>query len=636
MLKNNVPSGPIEDKWKKHVFESKLINPANRKKFSVIVVGTGLGGASAAATLAEAGYKVDAFCLQDTPRRAHSIAAQGGINACKNYKNDGDSTYRFFYDTVKGGDYRAREAGVYRLAELSNKVIDHCVAVGVPFAREYGGLLDNRSFGGTQVERTFYAKGQTGQQLLLGAYQGMMRQVTEKNIRMQSRKEMIDLIVVEGKARGIVVRDLLTGAIESYSADAVVLATGGYANLYYLSTNAKPSNATAIWRAYKRGAGFANPCFTQIHPTCIPIAGSEQSKLTLMSESLRNDGRIWVPKLKNETRLPNEIHEEDRDYFLERCYPNFGNLVPRDVASRAVKKVCDEGYGVGSSGLAVYLDFKDKVASQGNKFLEEKYGNLFQMYEKIVGDNPYHSPMKIYPAIHYTMGGLWVDYNLMSNIPGLFVLGEANFSEHGANRLGANALLQGLVDGYFILPSTLGNYLANTHLHTLQNNKVEFSDSIESNKQKIQKLIKINGNVLADTIHDKLGKLMWNACSMSRNKEKLQFTLNEIPKIKEEFWSHLKIPTDANTLNQELEKALRVSDYIELAELMCRDALAREESCGSHLREEYQTSNGDPQRNDKDFSHIACWKFTEENKVPERLIEPLEYEYCKPTQRDYR
>lgn len=636
MLKNNVPSGNLEDKWKKHVFESKLINPANRKKFSVIVVGTGLAGASATSSLGEAGYKVSVFCLQDSPRRAHSIAAQGGINACKNYKNDGDSVYRFFYDTVKGGDYRAREAGVYRLAELSNKVIDHCVSIGVPFAREYGGLLDNRSFGGTQVERTFYAKGQTGQQLLLGAYQSMMRQVTEKTVTMHTRKEMVDLIVVDGKARGILVRDLLTGEIGAHSADAVIVASGGYANLFYLSTNAKPSNATAIWRAHKRGAGFANPCFTQIHPTCIPIAGAEQSKLTLMSESLRNDGRIWVPKLKNEKRSARDIQESERDYFLERCYPNFGNLVPRDVASRAVKKVCDEGYGVGGSGLAVYLDFKDKVATQGVKILEEKYGNLFQMYEKIVGDNPYTTPMKIYPAIHYTMGGLWVDYNLMSNVPGLFVLGEANFSEHGANRLGANALLQGLVDGYFILPTTLGNYLANTELKPLKNSQSEFSEAIQGNKLFIQKLTSIKGNTLADVLHDKLGKIMWNTCSMSRNKEKLQQALIEIPKIKEEFWNHLKIPTNASTLNQELEKAARIADYIELAELMCRDALAREESCGSHFREEYQTDNGDPKRNDKDFGHIACWQYKGENKAPERLVEPLDFEYCKPSQRDYR
>ncbi|WP_158996596.1 fumarate reductase/succinate dehydrogenase flavoprotein subunit [Pigmentibacter ruber] len=636
MLKNNVPNGHLEDKWNKQVFESKLVNPANRKKFSILVVGTGLGGASAASSLAEAGYKVTAFCLQDSPRRAHSIAAQGGINASKNYKNDGDSVYRFFYDTVKGGDYRAREAGVYRLAQLSGKVIDHCVASGVPFAREYGGMLDNRSFGGTQVQRTFYAKGQTGQQLLLGAYQGMMRQVAEKNLRVHYRKEMLDLIVVNNKARGIVVRDLVTGEIESYCADAVVLATGGYANLFYLSTNAKPSNASAIWRAYKRGAGFANPCFTQIHPTCIPIAGSEQSKLTLMSESLRNDGRIWVPRLANDKRSPIEIAETDRDYFLERIYPNFGNLVPRDVASRAVKRICDDGFGIGQSGLAVYLDFKDKIHTQGKKSLEDKYGNLFQMYEKIVGDDPYKVPMKIYPAIHYTMGGLWVDYNLMSNIPGLFVLGEANFSEHGANRLGANALLQGLVDGYFILPVTLGNYLASTNIEPMKQNEVDVSSYVNENTQRIEKLLQIKGNTLADNFHEQLGKLMWNACSMARTKEKLQHALEEIPKIKAAFWNDLKLPATANTLNQELEKANRIADYFELAELMCRDALAREESCGSHFREEFQTENGDPQRNDKEFCHIACWVTNGENKVPERITEQLEFEYCKPAQRDYR
>lgn len=635
-LNNNVPNGNIEDKWSKHSFECKLVNPANRKKFSVIVVGTGLAGASAASTLAEAGYNVKTFCLQDSPRRAHSIAAQGGINASKNYKNDGDSTHRFFYDTVKGGDYRAREAGVYRLAELSTKVIDHCIATGVPFAREYGGLLDNRSFGGTQVERTFYAKGQTGQQLLLGAYQSMMRQISEKNIISYVRKEMLDLVVVDGKARGIIVRDLLTGVIESYCADAVILCTGGYANLFYLSTNAKPSNASAIWRAYKKGAYFANPCFTQIHPTCIPVSGEHQSKLTLMSESLRNDGRIWVPKNPSDKRIANEIPEEERDYFLERNYPSFGNLVPRDVASRAVKRICDDGYGVSQSGLSVYLDFKEKSKLNGKTYLEEKYGNLFQMYEKIVGENPYSTPMRIYPAIHYTMGGLWVDYNLMSSIPGLFVLGEANFSEHGANRLGANALLQGLVDGYFILPVTLGNYLANTQLKPVQINHNSFKDQAEAIKAKIEKMTKIKGNILADQIHEKLGKIMWNCCAMSRNKEKLEFALKEIPKIKEEFWNNLKLPQSDQTINQELEKAGRIADYIELAELMCLDALSREESCGSHFREEFQTENSEPLRNDNDFCHIASWKYTDNIKNPEKIIEKLEFSYCKPSQRDYR
>ncbi|APJ02882.1 fumarate reductase/succinate dehydrogenase flavoprotein subunit [Silvanigrella aquatica] len=636
MLKHNIPSGKIEDKWQNHVFDSKLVNPANRKKFSVIVVGTGLAGASAASSLAEAEYKVTAFCLQDTPRRAHSIAAQGGINAAKNYKNDGDSTYRFFYDTVKGGDYRAREAGVYRLAELSSKVIDHCVATGVPFAREYGGLLDNRSFGGTQVERTFYAKGQTGQQLLLGAYQSMMRQVAEKNINMLTRREMLDLVVIDGKARGIIVRNLVSGEIEAHHADAVIIATGGYANLFYLSTNAKPSNATAIWRAYKRGAYFANPCFTQIHPTCIPVSGDHQSKLTLMSESLRNDGRIWIPKKASEERNINEIQESERDYFLERIYPSFGNLVPRDVASRAVKKICDDGFGVGGAGLSVYLDFKDKIKERGKNYLEEKYGNLFQMYEKIVGDDPYQKPMRIYPAIHYTMGGLWVDYNLMSSVPGLFVLGEANFSEHGANRLGANALLQGLVDGYFILPVTLGNYFANSNLKKIHKEQEEFQEGIQNTQLNINNLVNIKGNQLADEIHEKIGKVMWNCCSMSRNKQKLEDALKLIPRIKDEFWNDLKIPSDANTINQELEKAGRLGDYIELAELMCHDALAREESCGSHFREEFQTKNGDPMRDDNNFCHIAAWKYNGIKENPERIVEKLEFEYCKPSSRDYR
>ncbi|KAB8029833.1 fumarate reductase/succinate dehydrogenase flavoprotein subunit [Fluviispira multicolorata] len=636
MLKNNIPSGKLEDKWKNQVFESSLINPANRKKFSIIIVGSGLAGASAASALAEAGYQVKLFCLQDSPRRAHSIAAQGGINSAKNYKNDGDSIYRFFYDTVKGGDYRAREAGVYRLAELSLNVIDHCVGIGVPFAREYGGYLDNRSFGGTQVERTFYAKGQTGQQLLLGAYQGVMRQINEKNIIMHTRKEMLDLVIIDGKARGIIVRDLLSGEIESHCSDAVILGTGGYANLFYLSTNAKPSNGTAIWRAYKKGAAFANPCFTQIHPTCIPISGDHQSKLTLMSESLRNDGRIWVPKNLNDKRVPAEINEIDRDYFLERNYPNFGNLVPRDVAARSIKRICDDGFGVGSSGLSVYLDFKDKVSSLGKAYLEEKYGNLFQMYEKIVGDDPFKSPMRIYPAVHYTMGGLWVDYNLMSSIPGLFVLGEANFSEHGANRLGANALLQGLVDGYFIIPITLGNYLAHSNLKPVENNNSDFQEAKNIVNKSTQNLININGSKLADDFHEKLGKLMWDSCAMARSKEKLEFSLKEIKKIKDEFWNDLKLPQAANTMNQELEKAARVGDYIELAELMCFDALAREESCGSHFREEYQTENGDPKRNDKNFSHIAAWKYNGNKKSPERIIEELVFEYCRPTQRDYR
>ncbi len=635
MLKNLVPVGNIEDKWQQHVFECKLVSPANRRKYSVIIVGTGLAGASAASSLSEAGYNVKSFCLQDSPRRAHSIAAQGGINAAKNYKNDGDSIYRFFYDTLKGGDFRAREAGVYRLAELSTKVIDHCVAVGVPFAREYGGYLDNRSFGGTQVERTFYARGQTGQQLLLGAYQGMMRGVAENKIQLFPYKEMLDVVCISGKARGIVVRDLITGNIEGHCADAVILATGGYANLYYLSTNAKPSNVTAIWRAYKNGAYFANPCFTQIHPTCIPISGSKQSKLTLMSESLRNDGRIWVPKIRDDKRHAKEIFETERDYFLERNYPNFGNLVPRDIAARAVKRMCDDGFGVGESGLSVYLDFKDNILLYGQEKLIQKYGNLFEMYEKIVGDDPRQTPMRIYPAVHYTMGGLWIDYNLMSSLPGLFVLGEANFSEHGANRLGANALLQGLVDGYFIIPVTLGNYLANTYFDTVSLQHDSFKEKIETTKLFVQRLIRIQGNQLADEIHEKLGRVMWNACAMSRSREKLTDALQEITRIRDEFWNDVKIPQDTKTINQELEKAGRIADYIELAELMCRDALEREESCGSHFREEHQNDFGDPLRNDQDFSHIACWKYLGENKLPVKLIEKLNFESCQPSSRNY-
>lgn len=635
MLKNLVPSGNIEHKWQQHVFDCKLVSPANRRKYSVIIVGTGLAGASAASSLSEAGYNVKSFCLQDSPRRAHSIAAQGGINAAKNYKNDGDSIYRFFYDTLKGGDFRAREAGVYRLAELSTKVIDHCVAVGVPFAREYGGYLDNRSFGGTQVERTFYARGQTGQQLLLGAYQGMMRGVAENKIQLFPYKEMLDVVCINGKVRGIVVRDLITGKIEAHCADAVILASGGYANLYYLSTNAKPSNVTAIWRAYKNGAYFANPCFTQIHPTCIPISGSKQSKLTLMSESLRNDGRIWVPKIKDDKRHAKEIFETERDYFLERNYPSFGNLVPRDIASRAVKRICDDGFGVGESGLSVYLDFKDNILLQGQEKLIQKYGNLFEMYEKIVGDDPRQTPMRIYPAVHYTMGGLWVDYNLMSSLPGLFVLGEANFSEHGANRLGANALLQGLVDGYFIIPVTLGNYLANTHFDPVSLQHDSFKEKIEISKLLVQRLIGIQGNQLADEIHEKLGKVMWNACAMSRSREKLTDALQEITRIKDEFWNDVKIPQDTQTMNQELEKAGRIADYLELAELMCRDALEREESCGSHFREEHQTDFGDPLRNDLEYSHIACWKYLGDNKPPIKLIENLSFESCKPSSRSY-
>ncbi|HHL71251.1 MAG TPA: fumarate reductase/succinate dehydrogenase flavoprotein subunit [Bacteroidetes bacterium] len=635
-LDAKIPDYPIQDIWDKHKFELKLVNPANKRKYNIIVVGTGLAGASAAASLAELGYNIKNFCIQDSPRRAHSIAAQGGINAAKNYPNDGDSIWRLFYDTVKGGDYRSREANVYRLAQVSNNIIDQCVAQGVPFAREYGGLLANRSFGGAQVSRTFYARGQTGQQLLLGAYSSLMRQVKLGKVKIFARREMLELVLVDGKARGIVVRNLIDGKIERYEADAVVLATGGYGNVYYLSTNAKNSNVTASWRCHKKGAAFANPCFTQIHPTCIPVSGDYQSKLTLMSESLRNDGRVWVPKKKGDTRRPSEIPEDERDYYLERKYPSFGNLVPRDVASRNAKYVCDEGRGVGETGLAVYLDFADAIKRLGRKAIEDKYGNLFEMYERITGDNPYETPMRIYPAVHYTMGGLWVDYNLMSTIPGLFVLGEANFSDHGANRLGASALMQGLADGYFIIPYTIGNYLTSEELPKIDTEHAAFSQAEAEVDERVKKLLSIDGKKTVTEIHRELGKIMWDYVGMSRTKEGLEKALEEIPKLRDEFWQNVKIPADANNLNKNLEFAGRVADFLELAELMARDALNREESCGGHFREEHQTAEGEAKRNDKDFSYVAAWEYTGDGKTPKLHKEPLEFKYVKLTQRSYK
>lgn len=630
------PTGPIEDRWTNHRFSSKLVNPANRRKHSIIIVGTGLAGASAAASLGEMGYHVKSFFIHDSPRRAHSIAAQGGINAAKNYKNDGDSIYRLFYETIKGGDYRARESNVYRLAETSVRIIDHCVALGVPFAREYGGLLDTRSFGGTQVSRTFYARGQTGQQLLIGAYQAMMRQVSDGNVDMYPRREMLELVMVDGHARGIIVRNLITGELEAHHADAVVLATGGYGNVFYLSTNAKASNTSAIWRAHKKGALFANPCYTQIHPTCIPVSGDHQSKLTLMSESLRNDGRCWVPKNLNDTRMPSQIPENERDYYLERRYPSFGNLVPRDVASRAAKLECDNGHGVGPSKLAVFLDFQDSINRLGEDKIREKYGNLFQMYEKIAGENPYKTPMRIYPAVHYTMGGLWVDYNLQSTIPGMHVLGEANFSDHGANRLGASALMQGLADGYFIIPTTLTNYIGGTNLQKVTTNNPEFKEAMDSAKNRINKILGIKGNKTADQFHKELGHVIWDYCGMARNKEGLEKALKMVPKIKEEFWNNISVPGTGEQLNQELEKAGRIADFIELGETMCLDALTREESCGGHFREEHQTPDNEAKRDDEKFAHVAAWEFKGEGKKPERHVEELKFDYCHPTQRSYK
>jgi succinate dehydrogenase / fumarate reductase, flavoprotein subunit len=635
-LKSNAPTGPIEQSWEKHKFDLKLINPANKRKYNIIVVGSGLAGGAAAASLGELGYNVKCFCFQDSPRRAHSIAAQGGINAGKNYHNDGDSVYRLFYDTVKGGDFRAREANVYRLAQVSLNIIDQCVAQGVPFARDYGGYLDNRSFGGAQVSRTFYARGQTGQQLLLGAYQALERQIGLGTVDMHPRTEMLDLIVVDGQARGIVSRDLIDGKIEVHLADAVVLATGGYGNVYYLSTNAKGCNATAIWRAHKRGALFANPCFTQIHPTCIPVAGDYQSKLTLMSESLRNDGRIWVPKQSGDKRAPGAIPEDERDYYLERRYPSFGNLVPRDIASRAAKAECDAGRGVGETGLGVYLDFADAIKRLGQNKISERYGNLFEMYERITGENPYEVPMRIYPAIHYTMGGLWVDYNLMSTIPGLFVLGEANFSDHGANRLGASALMQGLADGYFIIPYTIGNYLASAKPAKLPAEIPAAKEAVANVNAITKKLLNGSGNRTVDSFHRELGKIVWDVCGMARNEAGLKKGLSQISALREEFWKNVRVLGTNEEFNQSLEKAGRVADFFELAELMCIDALNRKESCGGHFREEYQTPEGEALRDDADYSYVAAWEYQGETRPPALWKESLDFNYVKPSQRSYK
>ena len=635
-LDSRVPAGALQAKWDRHKFEMKLVNPANKRKYTIIVVGTGLAGGAAAASLGELGYNVVNLCIQDSPRRAHSIAAQGGINAAKNYQNDGDSVYRLFYDTIKGGDYRAREANVYRLAQLSVNIIDQCVAQGVPFAREYGGLLDNRSFGGAQVSRTFYARGQTGQQLLLGAYQSLMRQVQAKTVRMLPRREMLDLVLVDGKARGIIVRNLTTGEIERYAGDAVILATGGYGTAYYLSTNAVNSNVTASWRAHKRGALFANPCFTQIHPTCIPVTGSHQSKLTLMSESLRNDGRVWVPAKKGDTRPPDQIPEGERDYFLERKYPSFGNLVPRDVASRNIKQVCDEGRGVGKTGLAVYLDFRDAIGRLGADVIKEKYGNLFQMYQKITDEDPYKTPMRIYPAIHYTMGGLWVDYNLMSNVPGLHILGEANFSDHGANRLGASALMQGLADGYFIAPYTIGDYLANQALPKITTDHDAFKEAADNVQKRINTLLSVRGTRTVRSIHRELGKLLWDDVGMARTEASLQRALQKIPQLRELFWHEVSIPGTPDNLNQNLEYAGRVADYLEFAELLTLDALDRKESCGGHFREESQTPDGEALRDDEHYTYVAAWEFTKVGQPPVLHKEPLDFEEVHLTQRSYK
>ena len=635
-LDPKIPPGRLQDKWDYYKDHCPLVSPANKKKHHILIVGTGLAGASAAATLAELGYNIKSFCIQDSPRRAHSIAAQGGINAAKNYPNDGDTVWRLFYDTIKGGDYRSREANVYRLAQVSNNIIDQCVAQGVPFAREYGGLLANRSFGGAQVSRTFYAKGQTGQQLLLGAYSAMSRQIAAGKIEMYSRREMLDLVVIDGKARGIIVRNLVTGEMERYVGDAVLLCTGGYSNVYYLSTNAKNSNVTAAWRCYKRGAIFANPCFTQIHPTCIPVSGDYQSKLTLMSEGLRNDGRVWVPKNSEDKRHPNHIPEAERDYYLETRYPSFGNLVPRDVASRNAKQVTDEGRGVGKTGLSVYLDFRDAIEKQGKNAIAEKYGNLFQMYERITAENPYEVPMRIYPAVHYIMGGLWVDYNLMSTIPGLHVLGEANFSDHGANRLGASALMQGLADGYFVIPYTLGSYIATTDLLPIDTNHPAFEEAETAVRNKINKLLAIGGEKTVLEFHRELGKLLWDYVGMSRNKEGLKYVSGKIAELKAEYWQNVKVAGDSQDFNKNLEFAGRVADFIEFGQLMAQDALLREESCGAHFREEYQTPEGEAQRNDEDYSYVAAWENQEENKEPILHKEELQFENVALTQRSYK
>ncbi|NUT41133.1 MAG: fumarate reductase/succinate dehydrogenase flavoprotein subunit [Thermoactinospora sp.] len=626
------PEGPIEERWDTRKFKARLVNPANKRKLNVIVVGTGLAGGSAAATLGELGYNVKSFCYQDSPRRAHSIAAQGGINAAKNYRGDGDSIYRLFYDTVKGGDFRARESNVYRLAQVSVNIIDQAVAQGVPFAREYGGLLDTRSFGGAQVSRTFYARGQTGQQLLLGAYQALERQIAAGTVEMFTRHEMLELIMFDGRARGIIVRDMVTGEIERHLADAVVLATGGYGNVFFLSTNAKGCNTTAIWRAHEKGAYFANPCYTQIHPTCIPVSGEYQSKLTLMSESLRNDGRVWVPLAKGDTRAPGDIPEEERDYYLERIYPSFGNLVPRDIASRAAKNVCDEGRGVGPGGLGVYLDFADAIKRLGRDAVEKKYGNLFEMYERITGENPYDVPMRIYPAVHYTMGGLWVDYDLQSSIPGLFVIGEANFSDHGANRLGASALMQGLADGYFVLPTTLGDYLADGPFGEVDDQVV--AEAEIAVRKKIDRLLSVNGERTPDSFHRELGKIMWDYCGMERTDESLRKALELIPSLRDEFWRNVKVSGTAEELNQVLEKAGRVADFFDLAELMCLDALVRTESCGGHFRAESQDADGEALRDDENFAYVAAWERTPDGPVLHK--EALEYDYVKMSQRSYK
>jgi succinate dehydrogenase / fumarate reductase flavoprotein subunit len=635
-LISHAPTGSIENSWENHKFQLKLVNPANKRKYNIIVVGSGLAGGAAAASLGELGYNIHCFCFQDSPRRAHSIAAQGGINAAKNYHNDGDSVYRLFYDTVKGGDFRAREANVYRLAQVSVNIIDQCVAQGVPFAREYGGLLDNRSFGGAQVSRTFYARGQTGQQLLLGAYQALERQIGMGTVIMHPRTEMLDLVVIDGHARGIVTRDLNDGKIEVHIADAVVLATGGYGNVFYLSTNAKGCNATAIWRAYKRGALFANPCFTQIHPTCIPVAGDYQSKLTLMSESLRNDGRIWVPKQPGDKRAPSSIPESERNYYLEHRYPSFGNLVPRDIASRAAKAECDSGHGVGPTGLGVYLDFADAICRLGKPKIAERYGNLFEMYERITSENPYEVPMRIYPATHYTMGGLWVDYNLMSTIPGLFVLGEANFSDHGANRLGASALMQGLADGYFIIPYTIGNYLATSKPAKASADAREAKEAVANATSITNKLLNAKGNRTVDSYHRELGKIVWDYCGMARNEAGLKKALSLIPALREDFWKNVRVLGANEEFNQSLEKAGRVADFFELGELMCVDALDRNESCGGHFREEYQTPEGEARRDDANYSYVAAWQYQGPGQPSALFREPLTFNYVKPSQRSYK
>lgn len=636
-LNAKIPDGTLETKWMKFKSTVRLVNPANKRRIEVIVVGSGLAGASAASALAELGYSVKCFAYQDSPRRAHSIAAQGGINAAKNYSNDGDSVFRLFYDTVKGGDYRAREANVYRLAEVSTAIIDQCVAQGVPFAREYGGLLDNRSFGGVQVSRTFYARGQTGQQLLLGAYSALSRQIAKGQVKMYNRHEMLELVMIDGKARGIIARNLVTGELERHFGHAVVLATGGYGNVFYLSTNAMGCNTTAIWKAYKKGAYFGNPCFTQIHPTCIPVSGDYQSKLTLMSESLRNDGRIWVPKAVNDKRKAIDIPEEERDYFLERRYPAFGNLVPRDVASRAAKQVCDEGRGVGTTGLAVFLDFRDSIKRLGKNVISERYGNLFEMYEKITGEDPYQMPMRIYPAVHYTMGGLWVDYNLMTTIPGLYALGECNFSDHGANRLGASALMQGLADGYFVIPYTIGDYLADEiRVPAIPTTHAAFDEAEKSVKDRLEKLMNVKGKQTVEDLHKKLGKIMWEYCGMGRNEEGLKKALGLIRELRAEFWSDVKIPGEMNDFNTELEKAGRVADFMELGELMVMDALNRRESCGGHFREESQTEEGEAKRDDVNFAYVAAWEFTGEGKEPILNKEDLKFDVVHPSQRSYK